>query len=649
MKKQFYLLTLLVSLVTMSFGQTTELPEYNMRADSSLTELTDAENTAAAVILMDSRMYDYYNIPGGLQLTKTIYKNVRINEEKALDEFNKIAIPMGNVKKVVSLTARTISPDGTVVEMDQSKLKEMTNIEGYGNVKLFAIEGASVGGEIEYKYVLEMNPLISKTEIYQDQYPIRKGYFELKSPKKFRFSVKGFNGFPTVNDVGNKDIWLTATLNDIPALIEEEYATNRANLMKVNFALTKVEGTSTGGLTWSRVQDNVFSKISNFKSGDFSKANKIKKELGLEGMSITEKIEAIEDYLKTHFTYSRNAGSDLDDVFKTKQGDQLGMTRLFAIMFQKYEIPYVLVITSNRNHSVFDTEIPSFSDLDGILFSFFDNSNQYIDPTEVAFRYGIPPMAFADNNALMIVISVFPPNPYHQFGYINPAPADQNVSIKNIRLFLDEDSGTGIMESQNDLTGYRAFNAREVLAYADEDNKREYLKFLASSGFEEAEILDEEIINPEFSKSIHNQPFTYKCKVKSSDLVEKAGSDYIINVGKVIGKQSELYQEKERQQPIHMTQTMTYKYEIILDIPDGYIVENPDDVKISHILFEEGEATAQFVSDYELTDSQLIIRVTEMYTKCDFDISLYDAFREVINAASDFSKSKVLLSKNVDH
>lgn len=613
-----------------------------------LDEISEAESDEPAVILKDYRLYEYEMGYNAVLMSKTVYKNIRINEEKVLDEFNKIAIPMNGVKNVVSVYARTIGPDGKVVEMNKSILKELTNIEGYGNYKVFAIEGATVGGEIEYQYVLSMTPVMSRTEVFQGDYPVKQGYFEIRTHKKLNFETRSYNGFPELMDVDAKGTKYTATINDIPGMPEEQYSTFRANLMKVSFALTSKDDflSTTPGLSWDKVQDNLYITINNIKQADYTKASKIKKELNIDDLMPKEKIEAIEDYLKSNYTFNRNASGELKEVYKTKQADQLGMSRLFAAMFQVYHIPYNLVITSNRYYSKFDRDFPVWNDMDAVMFSFPEMDNLFIEPTEIAFRLGMAPYRYTNNDALVIARRDYPDNTSYHFEYLEPAKAEDNRVLKKINLSLADDFSSGIVDAIDSLTGYRAFSSREILCYADEKNKKEFLKYMASSGLEDAEVLNEEILNEAPSKSLHNEPFIYNYKVRSRDFVEKAGNDYIVNIGKVIGKQSELYQERERQQPIHMDHPIIYKYEIRLNIPEGYRIESPDDLMMNHLLIEDSVTTAQFVSDYEITDNQLIIRVIELYTKNTFDVGIYDDFRKVINAASDFSKAKVLLVKN---
>lgn len=143
----------------------------------------------------------------------------------------------------------------------------------------------------------------------------------------------------------------------------------------------------------------------------------------------------------------------------------------------------------------------------------------------------------------------------------------------------------------------------------------------------------------------YNKPFISKSVITSESLIEEAGDSYIFQLGKVIGTQSELYQEKERVNPIEMTYPNQYDYTITVNIPDGYTVEGLESIKIHKAYYDvKGVNTAKFESNYSLEGKKLIITIQEFYKTNEFDLPKYEEFRAVINAASDFNKTSILLT-----
>ena len=131
--------------------------------------------------------------------------------------------------------------------------------------------------------------------------------------------------------------------------------------------------------------------------------------------------------------------------------------------------------------------------------------------------------------------------------------------------------------------------------------------------------------------------------ITTESLIEDAGDSYIFQVGMVIGTQSELYQETERINPIEMTYPNRYNYEIIVHIPEGYTVEGLSSLNIDkRYIGRSGATLAKFESSYTTEGDNIIITIEEFYKTHEFDVSKYEEFRSVINAASDFNKAAIL-------
>ena len=126
--------------------------------------------------------------------------------------------------------------------------------------------------------------------------------------------------------------------------------------------------------------------------------------------------------------------------------------------------------------------------------------------------------------------------------------------------------------------------------------------------------------------------------------MEDAGDSYIFEVGKVIGTQSELYQETKRVNPIEMQYPNQYDYRITITIPEGYDVEGMNTLVIDKSYKSEtGDKICKFESNYERDGNQLVITIQEYYRSNEYDLNRYEEFRNVINAASDFNKAAILL------
>jgi hypothetical protein len=121
----------------------------------------------------------------------------------------------------------------------------------------------------------------------------------------------------------------------------------------------------------------------------------------------------------------------------------------------------------------------------------------------------------------------------------------------------------------------------------------------------------------------------------------------LLNVGKVIGLQSNLFKEVERVNPIEINFPNEYSYEIEFLIPKGYKVLTIDNlIKDRKYISVDGNVTAQFKSSANIVSNKLTIKISEYYKSFKYEKNRYTEFRDVINTAAEFYESNIELEKN---
>ena len=174
----------------------------------TLTKLTAEEKKSNAVYLADYSLtsYEYgeFKDPASGRLIEDVllekdlkYKRIRLNNDKAIESFNKVYISMSNNRIVTNLKARAITKDGKIIEFDDSNKKEVENYENYGPFTIFALEGIEVGSEIEYTYSTEEPAYGFYYSLnVQGKYPKRNFHYEINSEENLIFKMKGYNSVP---------------------------------------------------------------------------------------------------------------------------------------------------------------------------------------------------------------------------------------------------------------------------------------------------------------------------------------------------------------------------------------------------------------------------------------------------------------------
>ena len=135
----------------------------------------------------------------------------------------------------------------------------------------------------------------------------------------------------------------------------------------------------------------------------------------------------------------------------------------------------------------------------------------------------------------------------------------------------------------------------------------------------------------------------FEVDLESDAFTEKAGRKYLFKVGELIGRQIQMYQEKERKLTLVDDYKRSYFRTINIRIPKGYKVVNLDDLNIENSYEKDGEELLSFKSNYKIIDGVLSITADEHYRINIIDKSIFEDYRKVINSAADFNKITLVL------
>lgn len=134
--------------------------------------------------------------------------------------------------------------------------------------------------------------------------------------------------------------------------------------------------------------------------------------------------------------------------------------------------------------------------------------------------------------------------------------------------------------------------------------------------------------------------FTEKFMLKK--LVSKAGKNYLLDVGKLIGGQIKLEaaELKERKADIWLPYARTIQNDITVTLPSGYTAEGLEELVLS-----VDNESGSFVSTAKQEDGKLLITTTKIYKK-NFDRKeAWPNYVAFLEAAYKFSQSKIVLKK----
>jgi len=648
MRRIFCIILLFLPVIIKS--QVTEFSKYNWNYFPDVKTADSIRSENGVLITLERRITEVYvNREDIFEEISIFHRKVRVESHDAIDRHNKIYVPVNNVIEIINIRARFISPDGKITEVPQENIRQVSNLENEGDYKIFAIEGAQTGGEIEYFYVLRKKYNAYGTVYVQSNEPKARVESIFSFPSKLSYIIKTYNGFPafvTVNDTINEKTYMRSEAVFVPSLDDEKYAFYKANLMRYEYTLAfNYYSSSLRIYSWSKISNNIYSHFFNLSRKELSAAKSVITALNLKNISEEQKIRKIEGWLKSEIAISEgiNYTIPIDKAIQLKQTSKTGAAKLFVALLNQAGIPFEIVITCNQEERSFDPEFNGWNFLDNYLI-FFPGLNKIIVPDNPSVRLGITPYNYQGAYGLFMFPVSY--NKLTTLGYeIKQIPVEhyeKNTDSLIINLEADLSKLTLQAKIHRVLSGELAAGFQSFWKFADEERHNKIISTLFTMGDQSPEITAWSVKNDDLS-DIGINPFIIDVELNVSSLIEMAGNDIIFKLGETIGEQSEMYQTSSRKMPVNINDAHNYFRKITFNIPEGYIISNPDDVNMKVELITGDKVSCCFTSWFELTENKLIVYSREYYTEVSYPAERFGEFRNVINAAADFNKKTIIL------
>ncbi|MFM7023604.1 MAG: DUF3857 domain-containing protein [Flavobacteriales bacterium] len=649
-----FLLALNVS--AQSVGNTDyEMKNYDWEASPVLSKITEEESKFNIVFIKDFLVTEYMYVGDTFCEFNTVHKKIKLNTDAGVEISNKVYISTYYGEQVLDLKARSISKDGKITVFDRSNIKHVDNYENAGPFTIFALEGVEVGSEVEYVYTTKvaMTDLNYDSRIFQRNYPVKNMSFEFYYPKHLEFISKSYNGLATAvtdtTDNGKMKMWVKSDY--IKAAPDEKYSPEDAALQRLEFKFSKNKSTGRdAGTSWDDAAKYYYRRA--YEHGDPKKykaemkaVTKMLKGLALDNLDEEDKIRKIEEHIKSFLLNPESRYYLVNDIVKNKEATAFGLVRTFAFALTAAGIDHQMVLTSNKYELPFDGEFQSWHYLQKFLM-YFPKYNKFLAPGEMYMRYGLVPSGYVYTNGLFIkVISLGDlKNAVARIAYIDGPDETSNYDDLDVTVNFGSDFSTCEMDIVHSQGGYFAPGYHLWVKNYKQEQKDEFADDLLKFATDDSEV-KEYTFGPDKGGDILKNPFIASGKVQANSLVEKAGNKYIFNIGSVIGKQVEMYQEKARETDILLSYPHAYNRVIKFTVPEGYTVKNINDLNMDVYMEENGKRILAFEVTYVQEGNTYTVTIHEYYKKLSMPKSDIDPFKKVINAAADFNKQQLIIEK----
>lgn len=208
-----------------------------------------------------------------------------------------------------------------------------------------------------------------------------------------------------------------------------------------------------------------------------------------------------------------------------------------------------------------------------------------------------------------------------------------------VSYYLGEETYLETLEKKNKQKEIESYHAS-----IEKSNKKreENIKMEISSIYD---MEPKELMEYSFSKfgiTPNDPQMVFKLKYSIDGFVKRAGNNYILDVGKMIGKQAVLNdKERNRNMDSYLPYARNYEHEININIPQGYSVENID--KLNKKVDNE---YGRFISTATINGNVLNVKVEKTYKTNYIPVTKWNEMVEVIDEGNDFYAQSVVLRKN---
>ncbi len=533
--------------------------------------------TQPAVMLLNDIRVDYRVEGGYIVKHSTHHVVIKVLDDRGINDFNEVQIPLGRGTKIPTVKARTISPSGKVQNYAMDRYFVGHDEDGHRTIVL-PLEGIVKNSEIEY-LVKEINSNDNFGEVVvQGDIPVAKTRFLISYRKNMVVEAKSHNGFPELRpELVNNRLQYKTEIHDIPAYIPEKNSFNDLHMMAFEYRVSYYTNDNEEKIKLN-TYDNLARKIfdENYKVSDKERraANRFLEELGVQphGDEL-DNIRKIEQGIKSRITlypyvdYEErkeviaakerrsmsvySAGYDdpkdvVDTIISKGAASYKGYVKLFSVCLTQAGIPHEIGWAWNRSEYNIDTKFESWRGLDYTLI-YFPNQKRFLSPTQMALRYPVIPGELASSKGIFVTIPKRGEvtGTLYKVRKITPLSARENRHDINASVTFTKGMDAKV-DVSHEWYGYSSADIRAKLPFVRPENMKKYVTGILELSSNPSDITTYNFSNDDVTNYYDAKPLTLYASANLSNLADKAGSKYLVKVGSLIGSQPEMYEDKKR-------------------------------------------------------------------------------------------------------
>jgi hypothetical protein len=394
-------------------------------------------------VLNDMANHDY------LYKERFHYK-IKILTPKGLSENAVLRVSKNENAKFVGLDARTIKPNGKVIDLSADQIKRLDFKEGKDDDKItdlrFSIPNVEVGDEIEVLIDYESRLLPKGRDLLLQSHLVTlNAQIILKYNKDFMMDIITYNNMPKGQyEESSSHSTYKWDLKNIPSVSNQNFISPKFELPYVSYMVRVKGNNETNNRLYKTYFANFYDK--NYATGNFLSTIKRKASVS-DTQSTFSQFATIYQYICSQYTLVdalplEDQEKQLDYLLDKKQLDHHRLHVLLRHLFDELHLKYYLCIGRNKYSGFLDFNFIPPQAVTDFFFSIKDGSgNAHIvyPGYETYFKIDEMPPALRGTESLFIG----KPNMEGAFvdvleQEIASLSSDYNYHIRNARIVMHE-------------------------------------------------------------------------------------------------------------------------------------------------------------------------------------------------------------------
>ncbi len=576
--------------------------------DVTINDLKEVQHpeydSPAKYIFSHCKVNLIFNQVGGFSLERRVHERIKIYNENGL-KYGDFEIPLfsadaGKKEKLADLKCVThnLTETEKVVMIHLNKKEIFTEEEEGYEIKKFALPQVKEGSIIDIKYTIK-SPFIYLIPkwYFQKDIPVDYSSYNIISSENISYTpiVRGI--FPIEVDVidngaaGSKYFY---SAKNIPPMEDDEFVLN-LNDYKSSVKL-ELHSINIPGVYRKDYTTNWATICGNLKSDDdfgvhFKKNMKYHKGVTekCQDMTAREKAEFLFKHVRDSYQwngkYSRYPENGMKKLYEEETGNSTDMNFLLISLLREAGLESNPILTKNRNDGVFNSYIPSLTELNYVLtLVTVDGSDFVLDPSDKNCRFGmLPHRAMNISGVLMDMDNV------------------QVVDLVNPNVYQYMRSSTmSYNQDQNILEGegreqYKLYAAKRYRDRLNESEEEE----------EEIEEEVEDVYEAIESTGVEDKEGDIKVEFESiiqEDIIE-IGDEIFINADLNMGIDENPFHKEEREFPVFFPYKYNVRYVTTIALPENLAVQSMPE----SVVYNMNDNLGSFMYDAKHIGNNLII------------------------------------------